>query len=161
MLTCYSALDHAKYLFVRLCLRKSDQWIPLRKLKYEPELGEHILATTHELCGVTPVKEQEPAVRVKQEETEIIDLTGDDETPGAGPSKPTFTTSEAELEKKPNVGNGGPDYDMWAADASRAELRDLLDCLQRDELSELTKTLKLTPKDTKVLKNLPYSISDH
>ena len=36
----------ARYLFVRLCLRRTDRWIPLRDLKYEKELDGNVLTVS-------------------------------------------------------------------------------------------------------------------
>ncbi|KAI8989721.1 VRR-NUC domain-containing protein [Trametes punicea] len=44
----------AKYLFCRLCLRKTDRWHRLSSLKYESELGDGILTALDTLCGRPP-----------------------------------------------------------------------------------------------------------
>ncbi|KAI0664677.1 VRR-NUC domain-containing protein [Cubamyces menziesii] len=41
----------AKYLFCRLCLRKTNRWHRLSKLKYQSELGDGILDAINILCG--------------------------------------------------------------------------------------------------------------
>ncbi|KAH9832914.1 VRR-NUC domain-containing protein [Rhodofomes roseus] len=48
----YSKLSyHARYLLVRLCLRKADKWHRLSALKYEGELGNNVRPAIAELCG--------------------------------------------------------------------------------------------------------------
>ncbi|KAI0647353.1 VRR-NUC domain-containing protein [Trametes meyenii] len=48
---------HAKYLFCRLCLRKTDRWLRLSKLQYEGELGGLIPAAMDILCAHLPAEE--------------------------------------------------------------------------------------------------------
>ncbi|TFY60075.1 hypothetical protein EVJ58_g5377 [Rhodofomes roseus] len=70
----YSKLSyHARYLLVRLCLRKADKWHRLSALKYEGELGNNVRPAIAELCGkahspaagnASPVKAE---VKVEQE----------------------------------------------------------------------------------------------
>ena len=57
--TASSGADHARYLLVRLCLRKTDKWHRLNTLKYEGELGDNIRQAIAELCGkvVTPERD--------------------------------------------------------------------------------------------------------
>lgn len=55
-------IDHARYLLVRLCLRKTDKWHRLSALKYEGELGDNIRQAIAELCGkAAPPEPQGPA----------------------------------------------------------------------------------------------------
>ncbi|KAI0636683.1 hypothetical protein C8Q77DRAFT_1247200 [Trametes polyzona] len=44
----------AKYLFCRLCLRKTDKWHRLSSLKYQAELGDGIRDAIEILCGHPP-----------------------------------------------------------------------------------------------------------
>lgn len=55
-------IDHARYLLVRLCLRKTDKWHRLSALKYEGELGDNIRQAIAELCGkIGPPASDKPA----------------------------------------------------------------------------------------------------
>ena len=55
-------IDHARYLLVRLCLRKTDKWHRLSALRYEGELGDNIRQAIAELCGkAVPPEPQGPA----------------------------------------------------------------------------------------------------
>ncbi|OSD08560.1 hypothetical protein PYCCODRAFT_1429618 [Trametes coccinea BRFM310] len=54
----------AKYLFCRLCLRKTDKWHRLSSLKYESELGDGIVAAVETLCG----RPQAPAPAAQEED---------------------------------------------------------------------------------------------
>ncbi|KAI9057954.1 hypothetical protein FKP32DRAFT_1743401 [Trametes sanguinea] len=54
----------AKYLFCRLCLRKTDKWHRLSSLKYESELGDGIVAAVETLCG----RPQPPAPAAEEED---------------------------------------------------------------------------------------------
>ncbi|KZT69818.1 hypothetical protein DAEQUDRAFT_241498 [Daedalea quercina L-15889] len=71
-LSKYSKLSyHARYLLVRLCLRKSDKWHRLSTLKYEGELGKNIRQAIAELCGKTAPLTSEntpPAIAVAEME---------------------------------------------------------------------------------------------
>lgn len=56
------SIDHARYLLVRLCLRKTDKWHRLSSIKYEGELGDNIRQATAELCGkINPPTSDTPA----------------------------------------------------------------------------------------------------
>ncbi|KAI0372954.1 hypothetical protein BV20DRAFT_1034206 [Pilatotrama ljubarskyi] len=54
----------AKYLFCRLCLRKTDKWHRLSSLKYQSELGDSIREAVDVLCGRPPSEEEDmkPAI---------------------------------------------------------------------------------------------------
>ncbi|TBU49163.1 VRR-NUC domain-containing protein [Dichomitus squalens] len=69
----------AKYLFCRLCLRKTDKWHRLSSLKYEQELGQNgILAAIELLCRGKKGEQREPEdVKPKLEDLNpnIPDLT--------------------------------------------------------------------------------------
>ncbi|KAH9901518.1 VRR-NUC domain-containing protein [Cubamyces lactineus] len=54
----------AKYLFCRLCLRKTNRWHRLSKLKYQSELGDGILDALNILCGRLP-EDVKPVVDTK------------------------------------------------------------------------------------------------
>ncbi|KAI0076777.1 hypothetical protein K474DRAFT_1644316 [Panus rudis PR-1116 ss-1] len=138
---------NAKYLLVRLCLRKTDRWHRLSQLKYVHEIGDDgLTAALKELCGIAtsdnrpePPSKAKPKAKGKKQEAEVIDLTLDsdeeeeekpDPQPVAGPSTPPPS-----LPSEPN-------YDVFAYDDSDAELHELLDCLMTDELRDLAKRLK-------------------
>ncbi|KAI0333539.1 hypothetical protein GY45DRAFT_1344002 [Cubamyces sp. BRFM 1775] len=56
---------HAKYLFCRLCLRKTNRWNRLSKLKYQSEIGdEGVLDALNILCG-HPSADVKPMVDTK------------------------------------------------------------------------------------------------
>ena len=146
---------------MRLCLRKTDQWLPLRDLKYAKELGdEGVQDAMRELCSVGRRKpEPVSVVTVKVEEREVIDLTADfDDSTMASTSSVTLDAEvkfEVEVEVKPVIPDvePEPDYGFFADDESKAELRDLLECLTRDELAKLVKDMKLRPEKQKVRSN--------
>lgn len=87
-----------------------------------------------ELCSHTPT------VEVKAEEREVIDLSFDGDEPAAGPSKESMQPPLVPMSAVP------PDYHAFAEDDSRAELRELLDCLKRDELQKMVKDMNLKSK---------------
>lgn len=51
--------DDARYLFIRLCLRKSNKWHRLSSLKYQHELGDRMPEAIRELCQLSNVKNGE------------------------------------------------------------------------------------------------------
>jgi hypothetical protein len=73
-----SVSDAARYLLVRLCLRKEGKWHRLSDLKYEKELGSTgvILDAMNELCGCILTQ---PPVSPYASGTK---RTGDNEMPG-------------------------------------------------------------------------------
>lgn len=135
--------DSAKYLLVRLCLRKHDQWIRKNDLKYHRELGDNLSGAMRELCSAAQCRPVVPDPAVKIEEPDIIDLTFDDEGPLADSSKikleePSATSPISQLPVDPN-------YTAFADDDSKADLRQLLSCLKREELHDLAKERKIKP----------------
>jgi len=141
-------IDAAKYLLIRLCLRKSGKWHRLNSLKYQHELGEDIAPALETLC-VYPrqyLTEEHP---IKQEEREIIDLTLDEidtikpsiplseqSTAEAGPS--SIKIEDLSLSEKPCG-----DLSFFAQDHTHAELSELLECLSLEELRRLGKDMKI------------------
>jgi fanconi-associated nuclease 1 len=142
--------DEARYLFVRLCLRKSDQWIKLADLKYQKELGELIVPAIRELCSHAPLKS---AVKI-EERDDIIDLSSSQDEQVqctvvcpiilSSRYQPSFTVSCPE-----------PDHSIFADDESRASLRDLLECLKTDELRDIVRIMRVQRKENKV--NLSFT----
>ncbi|KAH8099575.1 VRR-NUC domain-containing protein [Cristinia sonorae] len=134
---CYARVlkPGAKYLLVRLLLRKAERWHRLSSLKYVMELGDGILPAVEELCGTKDrhARKAEPAIKV--EEPEVIDLTLDEEDilPIAGPSKQA-QTSFAHQE---------PMFHIFGDDASEASTRELLECLTLPELKEIAKKVQV------------------
>ena len=141
-------VDAAKYLLIRLCLRKSGKWHRFDSLKYQHELGEEIATALETLC-VYPrqcLAEEGP---IKQEEREIIDLTLDEietikpsfppseqSTAEAGPS--TIKIEDLSLSEQPCG-----DLSFFAQDHTHAELSELLECLSLEELRRLAKDMKV------------------
>ncbi|KAI0282107.1 VRR-NUC domain-containing protein [Russula aff. rugulosa BPL654] len=138
----------AKYLLIRLCLRKSGKWHRFDSLKYQHELGEEIATALETLC-VYPrqcLAEEGP---IKQEEREIIDLTLDEietikpsfppseqSTAEAGPS--SIKIEDLSLSEQPCG-----DLSFFAQDHTHAELSELLECLSLEELRRLAKDMKI------------------
>jgi Fanconi-associated nuclease 1 len=141
-------IDAAKYLLIRLCLRKSGKWHRLNSLKYQHELGVEIESAIETLC-VYPrqyLTEERP---IKQGEREIIDLTLDE----IDTMKPSFPLPEQSMTK------AGPssikledlslseqpceDLSFFAKDHTHAELSELLACLSLEELRRLGKDMKI------------------
>ncbi|KAF8447634.1 VRR-NUC domain-containing protein [Boletus edulis BED1] len=125
LLTVFAHLSYnARFLMVKLLLRKQDTWHRLDALKYESELGstEAIVAAIDELCQIGP----EPLDLIKQEEQrqEVVDLTMD----------------ESSSEDKPIA---------LAKCEREMDLKSLLECLRVDELKDVAKQLKRKPKQKK------------
>lgn len=148
-------VDNARYLLVRLVLRKPGQWFRVDKLKYISELGEQgIQEAIVELCKFPNYKPSAsnpprgksvpPTDKASQRDTEIIDLTLDseDEEPVAGPSRPStlkHTASEpismsSQSTEKPSI---------FAVDESHATLDELVSCLNVDELKSIARLMKI------------------
>ncbi|KAI0086435.1 VRR-NUC domain-containing protein [Irpex rosettiformis] len=153
-ITCfdrYAKLSYpARYLFIRLCLRKNDQWIRLGDLKYQRELGENIVSAMHELCSprtpATVVPSTDIDIKVKTEERDdIIDLTADEEV---NPDIFALIKQEDTKSLLPGI-QQEPDYSVFADGESRANVRDLLECLRVDELREVVKEMKVPKTENK------------
>lgn len=119
---------------IRLCLRKNDKWHRLDNLKYEKELGDGIQDAIRELCH-----DSKKTSHYQEVKPEVIDLTLDEilSQSKSGPSK---------LPPLPPPVKNEPDLSVFADDHSRAELRELLDCLKTDELRTLAKQVKCDHK---------------
>ncbi len=141
-------IDAAKYLLIRLCLRKSGKWHRLNSLKYQHELGEEIATALETLCVY--LRQYSTDERpIKQEEREIIDLTLDE----IDTMKPSFPLSEQLMAE------AGPssikiedlslseqpcgDLSFFAQDYTHAELSELLECLTLEELRRVAKDMKI------------------
>lgn len=146
--------DKAKYLLIKLCLRKTDRWLKLADLKYQRELGEDgILEAMRELCGdpaPDPTTQPETVEDTKPNaETKpgVIDLTIEDENEAQDAAVHPSELGTAHLEE---AQLRAPDYTYLALSANGADLVDLLDCLPVPELRDLIKKMKLTCKDNQV-----------
>jgi Fanconi-associated nuclease 1 len=138
-------IDAAKYLLIRLCLRKSAKWHRLNSLKYQHELGEEIATTLETLC-VCPRQRSTDERPIKQEEREIIDLTLDEIDTmkplseqlmaEAGPS--SIKIEDLSLSEQPCG-----DLSFFAQDHTHAELSELLECLTLEELRRVAKDMKI------------------
>ena len=130
-------IDNARYLLVRLALRKADKWHRLSSLKYESELGKLITAAIVELCR-NPKEACEVQVEAAGEaEPEIIDLTldEDDIQPHAAPRLQPIPRPELDLT-------------VFAQDESNMSLHELLESLRTDELKAIAKERKLNTNQT-------------
>ncbi|OCH92080.1 hypothetical protein OBBRIDRAFT_886490 [Obba rivulosa] len=161
----YSELSHeARYLLIRLCLRKSNKWHRLESLKYQRELGDGIANAIRELSQTftTPLGTSLPGAEpckdvkvegiktefpVKEEEKEVIDLTLDEDCkPEPGPSCLPLMPPwhQRVLDKSSNDWSSS-----FADDETAASLQELLECLKVDELKKMVKDLKLKPSGSK------------
>ncbi|KAJ3553515.1 hypothetical protein NM688_g3569 [Phlebia brevispora] len=138
-LSCYIS-DDAKYLLVRLCLRKPDRWFHQRDLvsRYRTKLGDKIPEAMEELCSRRRHVQAAQDLQIKVEE-EVIDLTSDDIEPFGESSK---------IEEKPfslaiPKSYAQTDYATFADDGSRADLGELLDCLNNNDLRDLAADFKI------------------
>jgi fanconi-associated nuclease 1 len=111
--------DRARFLLVRLILRKREKIHRLSKLTFQSELGPHISDAIRELC-------RGQKVRTNLEEREIIDLTGEDDDQ----LQEILTPLE-------------PDLTYFAEDETSMSLDELLQCLSLDEINSVAKELRL------------------
>ncbi|EGN95749.1 hypothetical protein SERLA73DRAFT_76815 [Serpula lacrymans var. lacrymans S7.3] len=137
----FSRLSYnARYLIIRLLLRRPDKWHRLDSLKYQAELGTraNIIDAIKELCKF------DEEVEIKAEEQEVIDLTLDDYDTYSPPSLPQVQAQAgpstcAEVKDEPPE----PDLTVLAEDESKMDLRCLLECLTVDELKSFAKDMKV------------------
>lgn len=142
-------VDPAKYLLIRLCLRKPGKWHRLNSLRYQQELGENVRTALETLCvSSKPDIIEEHAI--KQEEREIIDLTlGEMQLQDATkPPAPYWEQPKAEAGpssikvediSEPPCG----DLSFFAQDHTHAGLHELFECLSLEELRLLAKDMKI------------------
>jgi fanconi-associated nuclease 1 len=156
-------VDEARYLLVRLCLRKEEKWHRLDQLKYQREIGDPTKITNaiRQLCDDRQVHEAPKTQEVKQEEKEIIDLTLDDEEDGP---QTTFTGAPVltpKVEEHPEDANLSQASSSDVQDTTLAEdetkmtLRELLECLNAVELKKFAKQMKLKLTGTVCLFSIP------
>ncbi|KAI0784419.1 VRR-NUC domain-containing protein [Abortiporus biennis] len=128
--------ESARYLLVRLCLRKRDKWHRLDSLKYQRELRNSIPDAVQELCYSQTIATE--TVHIKKE-PEIIDLTVDSDDE----EQPQPSESQQPPINDVTASNAEHDYSVFADDASRAQLRELMECLTLEELRRMAKDMKL------------------
>ena len=121
-MTILGGADEVQYLFIRLCLRKSDKWMRLNSLdNYQSELGDNIISVVNNLCAARVSDE----FRVKQEELDSVNSLL---------NASNNTDPDRELDVK---------FDFFVEDQDRATLVELLQCLTVDELDKIAKDRKL------------------
>jgi fanconi-associated nuclease 1 len=141
--------DSAKYLLIRLCLRKPGKWHRLNSLKYQQELGEDITTVLEMLC-VYPKQCSAEELSVKQEEREIIDLTLDEmdlqstmKSPAPLWEQPKAEAGPSSIQIEDISEQPCGDLSFFAQDHTQAELQELLECLTLEELRQLAKDMKI------------------
>ncbi|KAG8217794.1 putative fanconi-associated nuclease 1 [Butyriboletus roseoflavus] len=138
--------DNARFLMVKLLLRKQETWHRLDTLKYEGELGSvsAIVEAIDELCQVSPgasdVVEKEGS-----EEQGIVDLTIGESVANLQqeqdkPALADVGVSELSSENRPLA---------LARSEREMDLKSLLECLRVDELKDVAKQLKLKTNQKK------------
>lgn len=145
--------DGARYLLIRLCLRKTERWNKLADLKYQRELnGKHgVLNALRQLCRSplddlkVPIEED---VKPKVEKPDVIDLTLEEDVGQE-------TETAVEDDNIPHIS----DYSFFAKDERLARTDELLGCLCIQDLKALAKDMFLKPKDNKVCSPFITSIS--
>ena len=153
-------VDEARYLLVRLCLRKEDKWHRLDQLKYQREIGDPAKITNaiRQLCND---HEAPKTQEVNQEETEIIDLTLDDEEDEPQTKFTAAPVLTPKVEEHPEDANLSQASSSDVQDTNLAEdetkmtLRELLECLNAVELKKFAKQMKLKLTGTVYLFSIP------
>lgn len=139
---------NARFLMVRLLLRKQDAWHRLDSLKYQRELGgyEAIVAAVDEICRNhlrSPNGIQDASLT-----REIIDLTLEGEHDEFMVSTSGYdgrcTSRHSERDIVPVV-----ESVVLAEDEDQMDLEALLDCLKADELRLIARQLQLKPNGKK------------
>ncbi|KAG9318761.1 hypothetical protein JVU11DRAFT_860 [Chiua virens] len=146
ILTVFSHLSYnARYLMVKLLLRKQEAWHRLDSLKYEGELGSTsaIVNAIDELCLIGPISSD--VVKDEPKERAIVDLTIDESVANiqqelAKPASADVGASGALSENKPVA---------LARCEREMDLKSLLECLRTDELKAVAKQLKLKQNQAK------------
>lgn len=136
---------NARFLMVRLLLRKPDTWNRLDSLKYQHELGGHeaIIAAVDEICQNQP---RSPDKMQDMSATrEIIDLTVEcehGETVESALDHNEARSSKTSVLDSMDVSKSV----VLAEDENQMDLEALLDCLKADELKTIARQLQLKPK---------------
>ena len=157
-------VDSAKYLLIRLSLRKQDKWHRLSSLKYQAEIGDKTSDAATELCNascrskpvVLPIVKKEVEDQtpyVKQEDLDVIDLTAHadfdifprKELPPVVKLEDEAIKSELDFREdlEPSPPDDDLNLDIFAEDESKMDLSELLACLTLEELRDVAKQLKL------------------
>ncbi|KAI9571252.1 VRR-NUC domain-containing protein [Boletus coccyginus] len=142
LLAVFAHLSYnARFLMVKLLLRKQETWHRLDTLKYEAELGSvsAMVAAIDELCEVGPKpsdvgKEEEP------EERGVVDLLVDESVANSRTERDKLAS--VDIESQERLGNRPL---ALARSEREMDLRSLLECLRVDELKAIAKQLKLKP----------------
>jgi fanconi-associated nuclease 1 len=158
-------VDNARYLLIRLSLRKLNKWHRLSSLRYHSEMGDTdcITSAIRELSWNAEEQARMDAKSKEMEmekEKEIIDLTLDEDDDDAPiPNhfpvdnlQPEASTSSAVLvETRINVAGPTPTDVLdcselgtkFADDESKMSLQELLGCLTTPELRDLARQANL------------------
>ncbi|KAF8514069.1 VRR-NUC domain-containing protein [Gautieria morchelliformis] len=148
-LACLQKLNEmsypARYLLIRLCLRKRGKWHSLADLekRYKIEIGgkERISQAIDELCGIT----RDAVVNVKDEEPDVIDSTqGENEDSEMPPASRTLDQCDRRKEKESIPKDDADKVYTFGQDDASASLPELLGCITHDELKKIGKQLKVT-----------------
>lgn len=132
--------DNARFLVVKLLLRKQETWHRLDTLKYEGELGSvsAIVEAIDELCQVG----REPSDVVKKEEPKeqgLVDLTMSESVANPQQEQDKLVSVDVATPEPPSENRP-----LTLARSEREmDLRSLLECLRVDELKAVSKQLKL------------------
>ncbi|KZT27328.1 hypothetical protein NEOLEDRAFT_1110695 [Neolentinus lepideus HHB14362 ss-1] len=148
----YNSLNYnARYLFIRLLLRKPAKWHGINTLKYQSDMGNSIHDALKDLCaGPRSLSQLLPAphkIKVKEEPPEVIDLTvaecvdltindTQDNEPKASPAKKEEDSETTESTKPESL-------KILAQDDNHATLLELLECLTVTQLKLLAKQMKI------------------
>ncbi|EJD53099.1 hypothetical protein AURDEDRAFT_148954, partial [Auricularia subglabra TFB-10046 SS5] len=157
----------AKYLLLRLSLRKEGKWHSLSGLdnSYHADLGPLLPGAMEELSGKQPTPPEEPKPRArKMPVSEVIDLTLDDDEPplpAANPSRHVPNTLVASCSRAATSTGAAPDRPtppLFALGEQSADLSDLLQCLNKDQLKDIANQLKLDKVNKKSREELIASL---
>jgi fanconi-associated nuclease 1 len=140
-------VDPAKYLLIRLCLRKPGKWHRLSSLNYQHELGKKFTTALEILCA----SPKHNVNAIKQEEQEIVDLTLDEMQLGDTTTVPSVSVWQqnyvvegpSSMKVEDTFEQPCGDLSFFAQDHTYAELPELLECLSLEELRQLEKDLKI------------------
>ncbi|KAN0077005.1 VRR-NUC domain containing protein [Tylopilus felleus] len=144
LLVVFAHLSYnARFLMVKLLLRKPETWHRLDSLKYESELGSvsAIVAAIDELCSVGPGKLD--VVKEEREEQEVIDLVMHENA--AGLQQEQDEPASASVDAASQVPSDDRPLKL-ARNEREMDLKSLLECLRVDELRDIAKQLKLKLK---------------
>lgn len=124
--------DHARYLLVRLLLRKESKCIRLSDLKYTDELGSttNIIIAMKRLCA----------------DTSPLEISKSKPKPPRGTANDAISISDDE-EDTPSEIKDEPVHEgkvpiAYAEDETKMSLQELLGCLRSEELSAVGKSFK-------------------